>query len=72
MRTTTRPCIAQLRNETSMEDVLKKTNLIFPFRIWMHSTPEKLASFDKLGKAKVNTFETTQTPFSVTFTLLSS
>lgn len=64
--------IAQLRNETPMEDMQYKTNVIFPFRTWMHSTPGKLALFDKLGKAKVNKFETTQIHFSVTFTLLSS
>ena len=64
--------IAQLRNETPMEDVQHKTNVIFPFRIWMYLTPGKLVSFDNLAKAKVNKFETTQIHFSVTFTLLSS
>ena len=62
---------AQIRNETPMEDIQHKTNVIFP---WMHSTPGKLALFDKLGEATVNTckFETTQIHFLVTFTLLSS
>ena len=64
--------IAQLRNETPMEDMQHKTNAIFPFRTWMCLTPGKLASFDKLGKAKVNKCETTQIHFSLTFTLLSS
>ena len=63
---------AQIRNETSMEDMQHKTNAIFPFRIWMCLTPGKLVSFDNLGKAKVNNFETTQIHFSLTFTLLSS
>lgn len=49
---------AQIRNETSMEDMQHKTNAIFPFRTWMYLTPGKLASSDKLGKAKVNKFET--------------
>ena len=64
--------IAQLKNETPVEDIQHKTNVIFPFRTWMCLTPGKLASFDNLGKAKVNKFETTQIHFSVTFTLLSS
>ena len=37
---------------------IHKTNVIFPFRSWMYLTPGKLASSDKLGKAKVNKFET--------------
>ena len=49
--------IAQIRNETPVEDMQHKTNVIFPFRTWMCLTPGKLASFDKLGKAKVNKFE---------------
>ena len=64
--------IAQLRNETPMEDIQHKTNAIFPFRTWECLTPGKLVSFDNLGKAKVYKFETTQMHFSVTFTLLSS
>ena len=64
--------IAQLKNETPVEDIQHKTNVIFPFRTWMCLTPGKLASFDNLGKAKVNKFETTQIHFSLTFTLLSS
>ena len=36
---------AQIRNETSMEDMQHKTNAIFPFRTWMCLTPGKLVSF---------------------------
>ena len=61
--------IAQLRNETPMEDIQHKTNVIFPFRSWMYLTPGKLASSDKLGKAKVNKFET-NTFFSDIYTAI--
>ena len=62
--------IAQLRNETPMEDIQHKTNVIFPFRIWMCLTPGKLASFANWERLKSISLK--QIHFSVTSTLLSS
>ena len=62
--------IAQLRNETPVEDMQHKTNVIFPFRTWMCLTPGKLVSSPNWERLKSISLK--QIHFSVTYTLLSS